>query len=394
MGVGNLSHIGGSSIPFLTLAVSIKNNKKIMKKFETISQELWDAKAKEALDKQPLRKEISLRQLELAHNDTLMVQGKPVRLTQQGFKDLCKIVGLPAGFDKTFTGTFGEGARQQLVNKLKMAAAAKGNTSVSLVFSPFTKEIVGVQKDPREIISNKTFLETTTRIIDRYGLEVNSFSVNVDGRLAINTSSPKNEFSLKGLPNEDHYGGVSFLNSPDGGFEVSPFLYRLVCANGMIGRSFEEAMKITQMDPISMETFWSQMNELARNNFKPFAYEHKIRKAMNTSASLAEMADAHYSILSLSDARLREAETWVPYHATTDTYHRANIDTIGFTNGQKKCAKTGMSVWELVNGITHFATHDNGFKMDDYDRRRLQVEASKLLNKSTYDMENIVPSPF
>ena len=53
-----------------------------MKKFETISQELWDAKAKEALDKQPLRKEISLRQLELAHNDTLMVQGKPVRLTQ------------------------------------------------------------------------------------------------------------------------------------------------------------------------------------------------------------------------------------------------------------------------------------------------------------------------
>ncbi|NBS71232.1 hypothetical protein EBT31_20335, partial [bacterium] len=95
-----------------------QNNKKIMKKFETISQSLWDAKAKEALEKQPLRKEVSLRQVELTHADTLMVQGKPVRLTTQAFKDLCKIVGLPIGFDKTFSGTFGDGARQQLVNKL------------------------------------------------------------------------------------------------------------------------------------------------------------------------------------------------------------------------------------------------------------------------------------
>ena len=263
-----------------------------MKKFETISQDVWDTKAKEALEKQPLRKEISLRELQLVHSDTLAVAGKPVRMTQQAFKDLCKMVGLPIGFDKTFTGTFGEGARQQLVNKLKIVAAAKGNTSVSLVFSPFTKEIVSIQKDPREIVSNKTFLDTTTRIVDRYGLEINSFSVNTDGRLAINASSPKNEFGIKGLPNEDHYGCVSFLNSPDGGFEVSPFLYRLICANGMIGRSFEENMRLGSMDPISMETFWNQMNELARRNFRPIGFESQIRKAMTTPASLARTISA------------------------------------------------------------------------------------------------------
>jgi hypothetical protein len=365
-----------------------------MKKFETISQDIWDAKAKEALEKQPLRKEISLREVQLVNSDTLSISGKPVRLTVQAFKDLCKIVGLPIGFDKTFTGTFGEGARQQLVNKLKVVAASKGNTSVSLVFSPFTKEIVSIQRDPREIVSNKTFLDTTTRIVDRYGLEINSFSVNADGRLAINASSPKNEFGIKGLPNEDHYGGVSFLNSPDGGFEVSPFLYRLVCANGMIGKSFEETMKLGSMDPGSVETMWNQLNELARRNFRPVGFESQIRKAISTPASLAELGDAHYSILSLSDVRLREAEAWVPYHETQDAFHRSKIDTVIMTPGQRKCAKTGTSIWDLVNGITHFATHDNGFKIDDYDRRRLQVEASKILSKKTYDMENLVASPF
>ena len=243
-------------------------------------------------------------------------------------------------------------------------------------------------------MSNKTFLDTTTRIVDRYGLEINSFSVNTDGRLAINASSPKNEFGIKGLPNEDHYGGVSFLNSPDGGFEVSPFLYRLICANGMIGRSFEENMKLGSMDPISMETFWNQMNELARRNFRPIGFESQIRKAMTTPASLAELADAHHSIISLSDVRLREAEAWVPYGSTRDAFHKASIDTVTLTPGQRKCAKTGTSIWDLVNGITHFATHDNGFQIDDYDRRRLQVEASKILSKKTYDMENIVASPF
>ena len=79
-----------------------QNNEKIMKKFETISQDLWEAKAKEAIEKQPLRKEISLRELQLIHADTLVVSGKPVRMTKQAFKDLCKMVGLPIGFDKTF----------------------------------------------------------------------------------------------------------------------------------------------------------------------------------------------------------------------------------------------------------------------------------------------------
>jgi hypothetical protein len=115
---------------------------------------------------------------------------------------------------------------------------------------------------------------------------------------------------------------------------------------------------------------------------------------MNTVASVSELHDAHLSLLSYSDATLRETEAWAPYSETIDRYLKSNIDVHLFSPNQRKNAKTGTTIWELVNGITHFATHDNGFKIDDYDRRRLQVEASKLLNKKVYDTANLVASPF
>jgi len=60
---------------------------------------------------------------------------------------------------------------------------------------------------------------------------------------------------------------------------------------------------------------------------------------------------------------------------------------------QKKNAKTGTPIWDVINGLTHFSTHDNGFRIDDYDRRRVQMEAGRMLTKE-FDMANIVKSPF
>jgi len=364
-----------------------------MPKFETISQQLFDAKAKEAMDRTPIRREFGLKDIEVINNETLALDGRHVPMNGEAFKGLCKIIGLPVGFDRTFSEAFGDKARQQLVNRLKIASQAKGNTTVSLVLNPDTKKIVGVQADPKDLISNQTFVSTASDIINKYDLEVNNFSVNSDGGVAINASSPKNVWGLQGLKDEEFYGGISFTNSPNSGFQVSPYLQRLVCANGMIGRSFEESMKLGQMDGKSMEKFWKGLNELADRGFRPESFENKVRLAMETRASLAEMESAIYDLKAYSDADTKELEAWIPLVSTKAKFHLAGIDTNTFTGNQRKGAKTGTSVWDLINGITHFATHDNGFKIEDYDRRKLQVEASRLLTKN-YDMANFVKSPF
>ena len=115
---------------------------------------------------------------------------------------------------------------------------------------------------------------------------------------------------------------------------------------------------------------------------------------MAIKASLSEMENAYQLIRSFSDAAFNEVEAWIPYQETREAFHRHGVDTVTLSNAQKKCAKTGTTIWELINGMTHFATHDNGFKIDDYDRSRLQVSAGGVLSKPTWDMSNIVSTPF
>lgn len=364
-----------------------------MKQFTSISQALFDQKSKEAVSKTPVRREFGLKDLEVINSQTLSLDGRQVPMSADAFKNFCKIVGLPVGFDKTFSTAFGDKARQQLINRLKVAAQAKGNSSVSIVINPDTRRIIAIQKDPRDLISNQTFVDTTSRIIDRFDLEVSDFSISSDGSVVINAASPKNVWGIKGLDDEFHFGGISFSNSPNGGFQTSPYLHRLVCANSMIGRSFSETIHLGQMDAVGMEKFTQQLDELAQRGFRPANFEERVRLAMNTKASLHEMDDACNSLLSVSDADRKEIEAWIPYGKTKEAFFRSGVDVNTLTTNQMKGAKTGMTIWDLINSVTHFATHDNGFKIDDYDRRRLQIESSRILS-SEFDMANLIPSPF
>lgn len=364
-----------------------------MNKFTTISQSLFDERSREAISKTPVRREFGLKDIEVINNETLSLDGRHVKMSPEAFKNFCKIIGLPVGFDKTFSTAFGDKARQQLVNRLKVAAQAKGNSSVSIVLNPETKKIIAVQKDPRDLVSNQSFLDSTTRMIDRFGLEVSDFSVSDDGSLVINTASPKNAWGIQGLKDEDHFGGISFMNSPNQGFQVSPYLYRLICSNGMIGRSFSETMQLGQMDQINLLKFNEQLEALANRSFRPEQFEERVRMAMNTRASLAEMEHAHGSLIASSDADVKEIESWIPFQQTKAAFFKSGIDVNTLTTNQMKGAKTGMTVWEMINSMTHFATHDNGFKVKSYNRRKLQVESSRILCDN-FDMANLIASPF
>jgi len=364
-----------------------------MAELKTISQALFDEKTALAIKRTPTRKEISLKAIEVVSDEVLSIEGKKIPISKEGMNSLCKIVGLPISFNKNFTKSFGEKARQQLVNRLKMAAQANGKTSVALAVSPITRTITEVAKNPESIISNQVFVDTSTKIIQRYGLDVVDFSVSDSGSVAINAASPKNVWGLEGLKNEKFFGGVSFINNPEDGFMVSTFLQRLRCTNGMIGKAFEETYSLGDLTPKTMEKFYADLNEVARTGFRPREFEFKVKAAMVTPASLHEMKRAHDIISENTSLGYGDIEPWIPYQSTHEVFHRSGIDTRNLSRNAMKGARTGTSVWDLVNGLTQFSSWDQGILVDDYSNRKIQMEASRILAED-FDMGNQIISPF
>ena len=67
------------------------------------------------------------------------------------------------------------------------------------------------------------------------------------------------------------------------------------------------------------------------------------------------------------------------------------IQPTELTPAQKRNARTNVSVWDIVNGITDFASHDYGYEIKDPEntRNELMVQAGGILTKQ-YDTQNLL----
>jgi hypothetical protein len=54
-----------------------------------------------------------------------------------------------------------------------------------------------------------------------------------------------------------------------------------------------------------------------------------------------------------------------------------------------------MSVWDVVNGMTNFASNDSKYNIDDSRMGNLMVTAGNILTKRQYDTEGVLDiNPF
>jgi purine-nucleoside phosphorylase len=64
---------------------------------------------------------------------------------------------------------------------------------------------------------------------------------------------------------------------------------------------------------------------------------------------------------------------------------------------QLRGAKTNQSVWSVVNGLTHFATHNQDLvdtNVQASDETNMMIQAGNLFGKKSFDNENMMPDLF
>lgn len=356
----------------------------------TLSDSAIASRKAETLNSQAIRKTIAIREIDLINDTTIEIQGKRLEITKDAFKNLMQIIGMSQTFAKKFENLFSPEAKASFINQMKNAMSSQLN-EITVIVSPATKRILGFSKKATGLISHERFINIADQIIDQHGFEITNWGVDPNkGLVTINAFNPKAEF---GVSDEVFKAGLTMTNSPHKGIQVMPYVNRMWCTNGLTTPMASESYTLANLSQESMENFFQHMAHLRKNGFVPEHFADTVKKAMNTPASLWEMQRAHSTIKRhVGDA----ADNWIPLNENKSVYTKANINLDSLSSDEIKNAHTNQSIWSLVNGITHVATHapeQLAFSMTDKDSTELMVQAGNVLGKS-WDLGNQVPNPF
>jgi len=367
-----------------------------MANLTTLSQSAFNAKKKEAIGNELMRKEITLSEFNVVDNNHIDIDGVNIEVTDKAFGKLLGRLRIPKAFAKRFSEGFGNDGLRQLITMMKSMKSSRNDQTVTLLVDPTTRKIIDILPAGYAAISNESFIDFASRYIDQYNLGVTHMGSSQYGGTQINCVSPNGMFRVPGMQNEVFNTGVTFRNTPTRGLEVSPYLSRLICANGMTSTSFAENYGLRNLNDKNINEFNEHMIRMASTGFQPVGLADNIKKAHNTDASLAEMQKAASAIMSTDKAVDYDyIQRYIPVERALKAYSRLGADPTTFTQAQMKNAKSGMSVWDVVNGLTNFASNDTRYNIDDSRMGNLMVTAGNILTKKQYDTEAVLDiNPF
>jgi hypothetical protein len=359
-----------------------------MPQIQTLSNDIIVNRKAETLNSQSLRKTVAIRDIQLINDTTIEYQGKRLEITKDAFKGLMKMIGMSQTFASKFEKLFNPETKAKFINQMKNAMATQLN-EMTIVLSPTTKKVVGFSKNATDLISHDRFINLADRLVDQNGFEIANWGVDANnGSVTINAFNPHANFGVQGLNNEVFTAGLTMKNSPLGGIQVMPYVNRLWCANGCTTAMASESYGLKDLSADSMEKFFEHMSQLRKNKFVPTGFQDKVTQAINTPASMNEMKWAHNQIKRhVGD----KADNWIPLMENEGAYTKANI---GISDA--KAAKSNQSIWSVVNGMTHVATHAPdlfAMNMQDKDSTELMVQAGNLLGKQ-WNLQGATRSPF
>jgi hypothetical protein len=362
----------------------------------TLSNDAILKRKEESLNAQSLRKTVPVRDINLIDEKTIEYQGARINITPMAFKSLMKIIGMSKQFADKFERLFNSEAKAQFINTMKNAMASnRGNLNeLTLVLNPVSKLIVNFTKSREQLVSNAQFIANAEEIIDRGNFGVVNWTTDPGtGIITLNAMNPNMTWQVAGDQKEVFNAGITLKNSPITGFQVSPYVNRMWCTNGLTTSLAQDTYNLTSLDKDSMEKFNDYLRDLTKRQFMPSDFDQLVRNAKNTPASLKEMRQAH-GMLKSAGAGDR-ADQWIPLNQNELAYSRAGISTDELNSKQLANATTDQSIWSLVNGITHFATHGQDLVegVQSHDMTKLMVDAGNILGRD-WNLGNQVRSPF
>ncbi len=355
----------------------------------------YNAFKEKAIEAQVLSKRVLLRDLEFNQGMSLSIQDINVGVETKAYFGLIRALGLSKTIVKKFGDVLGTDAQKSIITAMKKAQN-NSNAELVVTVNPSTKKIINISNGENTTLSNPGFFGVVDDIMNVYpNLEIQGMNINSLGEIVITTINKDWDMHVPGMKKETFKLGLSFKNSIFTGTAVKPYNVRLICANGM--ETEEEAgfgLFLEGNSEKARQKFFTAAKELSKNTkgYQELMFG-KIRSANEIVASYAELKKINKLVAATVIKDEKDmVESYFPLKEITGAYEKNGIDISKMSQKAQCNARTNVPMWDLINNLTNISSHEYGLGMDTTDKFRLQSVAGKLMFKSEYDCQTLVPA--
>ena len=308
--------------------------------------------------------------------NTYIFKGMELAVEPHISSQIDAFIGISSSQSKAVTDTFGSNGIRDLRNYLALSNSVAKAGKLALIANPDTRTIVGATHLKQEAIPAPAFFDFLEMFMNDNGYKPEKFYVSssMQGGVTVNLMPDNEEYRSFAEGEEFLTNGVWFRWNL-GEIEAGNYFMRMVCSNGLMHRVEQ---KIAYSNALNHTTI-AKMLSLPDNNMFRNSNFGKLREnalqAMQTDASLNEVKMANKLLTSLGVEEV-EAEEIVPYAQLIDRYTAAGYDMKHTPLAQ---CRSHINMWELLNRITYFASHNPIWSTEDNRRSALMTESSKLL---------------
>ena len=299
-----------------------------------------------------------------------------VELTPSMVGNIDRYFGILPKQSKMAQDSFGGSGIANLRNFFAQASQ-HDKERIVLVGNTHDRKITRVHKTSHHLIPPETFFDFAEMFMDHNHYEPESVEYDDGSAVSIRMKAPEPKV-IEVAPDDAIVDNGLWLRWNPTEIAFGNYYVRLVCSNGstettesklLRTHSLEDQTTLTQMLNIS-----SDQSQLKRNRIRML---ENAKEAIHTQASLRELGIGA-RLLQRSGMEEQNVAQLIPYQENIARYEQA-----GFPVGMREQSLTvsDMSVWQLFNILTAFATHNQLWPAHDTRRSELMAQSVGLLNQ-------------
>ncbi len=284
-----------------------------------------------------------------------------------------QFAGIKPNQNRTALTAYGEQGLTDLRNFFGQAGG-NGKGRLVLIADTNRKQVVNAVPIKGQMIMPLAFFSFAEMFMDKNGYLPDQIEYDEmrGDRITIRIT-PVQPQIMSYAPGDDFISNGMILHWTPGEISLSNYFVRLVCSNGQTMTTTDIVAKINSFQNESVEQLLdmsSYSQQLGGNTQKML---DQVNRAMECNASVRELGQA-FNALYKNGVEPEIAQQIIPYQETLDRYLQA-----GYDKNQMARAMSELNMWDVLNRLTYFATHNHIWSQNDTRRTTLMGASAYLL---------------